>query len=99
MRIASVGHALFGITMIALGLHGLVDGTFVQPWQPVPKWVPARGVLSDITALVALGSGLGLLGGRAAPAASRVLFGSLLVWLLAFRLPNLFYEKPLVLVG
>jgi uncharacterized membrane protein len=95
MRIASVGHAFFAVTMIALGVIGLVKGVFVQPWQPVPKWVPAREALSYLCALISLGSGLGLLWERTAAAASRVLFASLLVWLLVLRLPNLFYEKPL----
>ncbi len=36
---------------------------------------------------------------RSAALAARVLFVSLLVWLFLFRLPNRFYEKPLVLVG
>jgi len=42
---------------------------------------------------------MGLLWRRSAPLASRVLFISLLIWLLVLRLPNLFYEKPLVLVA
>ena len=99
IRIASPGHAAFAATMIALGIMGLVSGDFVQVWQPVPKWVPARHVLAYLCALISLGSGIGLLLRRSAPVASRVLFASLLVWLLVLRLPNLFYETPLVLVA
>src|SRR2546425_1242756 len=99
MRITSVGHALFALTMVALGVFGLVKGAFVQPWMPVPKWVPAQEALSYLCALISLGSGIGLLWQRTAAAASRVLFASLLAWLLMLRLPNLFYQKPLVLVA
>src|SRR6266513_2706162 len=42
IRIASPGHAAFAVAMIWLGAMGLSKGTFVQVWQPVPGWVPAR---------------------------------------------------------
>jgi uncharacterized membrane protein len=99
IRITSAGHAAFAATMIALGLMGFVTGNFTQIWQPVPGWVPARTALAYLSALVSLGCGIGLLWRRSAPVASRVLFFSLLVWLLALRLPNLFYQTPLVLVA
>jgi len=78
---------------------GLGKGDFVQVWQPVPKWVPAREALAYLCAFVSLASGIGLLWQRTAALAARVIFASLLVWLLAFRLPNLFYQTPLVLVA
>jgi uncharacterized membrane protein len=99
MRIKSFGHAAFAAAMIWLGILGLVAGDFVQVWQPVPRWVPVRGALAYLCALISLGSGIGLLWPRSASVASRVLLFTLLVWLLVLRLPNLFYETPLVLVG
>jgi len=99
LRIESPGQVAFAAAMIFLGVMGLVTGKFTQIWQPVPKWVPARTALAYLCALISLGSGVGLLWRRSAPAASRVLFAALAVWLLAMRVPNLFYEKPLVLVA
>jgi len=88
----------FAATMIGLGIMGFVTGDFTQIWQPVPSWVPARAALAYLCALISLGSGVALLWRRSAAAASRVLLVSLLVWLSALRLPNLFYQTPLVLV-
>ena len=99
IRIASAGHAFFALAMIWLGVLGLRKGDFVVVWQPVPNWVPARVALAYLCALISLACGIGLLWRRSASAASRVLFASLLVWLLVLRLPNLFYQTPLVLVG
>jgi uncharacterized membrane protein len=85
--------------MIWLGAMGLSKGDFVQVWQPVPKWVPAREALAYLCAFISLASGIGLLWQRTAAVAARVVFASLMVWLLALRLPNLFFETPLVLVA
>jgi uncharacterized membrane protein len=89
----------FAAVMIWLGVMGLSKGTFVQVWQPVPKWVPAREVLAYLCAFISLASGIGLLWKRTAAVAARVVFASLMVWLLVLRLPNLFHETPLVLVA
>jgi uncharacterized membrane protein len=85
MRIASVGHAVFALTMVAIGIAGLIHGDFVQVWQPVPKTWPAREALIYLCAAIALGCGAGLLGRRAAATAARVLFFYLLVWMLLVK--------------
>lgn len=99
IRIASAGHACFAVVMIWLGAMGFAKGDFVQVWQPVPKWVPAREALAYLCAFISLASGIGLLWQRTAAVAARVIFASLAVWLVALRLPNLFYQTPLVLVA
>lgn len=99
IRVVSAGHAAFATAMIGLGIMGFVTGDFAQIWQPVPRWVPGRTALAYLCALISLGCGIGLLWRRWAPLASRVVFAALLVWLLVLRLPNLFYETPLVLVA
>jgi uncharacterized membrane protein len=90
MRIASVGHALFAATMIALGILILTKGDFSPVWEPVPKGVPAREVLVYFCAFVSLASGIGLLWGRAAGRAASILLACLLLWVLAFRVRPIF---------
>lgn len=97
MRIASWGHAVFAATMIALGILGLIKGSFTPIWLPAPKGVPAREVLVYLSAIVPLVSGIGLLWQRAAALASRVLLGFLLAWLLLWDVPHLFLDPGMEL--
>jgi uncharacterized membrane protein len=95
MRIASWGHVVFALTMIVLGVLGLIKGDFTTIWLPVPNGVPAREVLIYVCALVPLGCGIGLLLQRASAIASRVLLAYLLAWLLFLRIPNIFFSPTI----
>lgn len=92
MRIASVGHAIFAVTMIGLGVVGLLYRDFVPVWNPISASVPAREVVLSFGALVSIAAGVGLLVPRMAGVAARVLLATLFLWLLLFRLPNFLFE-------
>ena len=87
VRIASVGHAVFALTMIGLGIVGLLKGDYVALWQPIPHNMPALAYLCDIVSLL---SGIFLLWRGTAVIAARVLLAYLLLWLLLVRLPGMF---------
>jgi uncharacterized membrane protein len=87
MRIASVGHAVFSATMIALGIVGLIKSEYVAIWQPIPPSVHGFAYLCAVISLV---TGIGLLWQRTAVTAARVLLVYLLLWLLLLRVPGIF---------
>lgn len=86
MRVKSPGHAFFAVTMIAIGIIGLVTRGFPPIWSGIPKSLPAREVLVYLCAIVALLTGIGLLFQRTAAIASRILLAYLLLWLVVVRL-------------
>jgi uncharacterized membrane protein len=88
--IAGVGHLILALTLIALGIQGLVQGDFGAIWQPVSKGVPARELLIYLCALISLLCGLGLLWPRTAAVAARVLLAYLLLWMSFDKLPVIF---------
>ena len=90
LRVAGFGHALYAVTLIALGIMGLVRGAFVPIWSGVPKGFPAREALAYLCAVVSLGSGAGLLWRRTAGNAARALTAYVILWMLLFRVPLVF---------
>jgi uncharacterized membrane protein len=88
--IASVGHVVFAITLIALGIMDLMKQNFAAIWQPVPKDFPARTVLIYLCGLIPLAAGLGLLLQRTVAIAARVLLIFVLLWLALLRVPPIF---------
>jgi uncharacterized membrane protein len=88
MRIASTGHVIFSVAMIGLGIVGLLYRDLVPVWNPVPASIPAHELFVFLGALVSLTTGIGLLVPPTAAMAARLLFATLLLWLLLFRLPN-----------
>ena len=92
MHIVSPGHVAFAVTMIALGILGLIKGDFAAIWQPVPKGMPAREVLAYLCAFIPLASGIGLLFQRTAGFAARMLLIYSLLWLLLLRVPGFFFK-------
>ena len=87
MRIASVGHAIFAVTLIVLGILGLINVDYAGVWRPIPQSLPALATLCSVISLVC---GIGLLLQRTAAGTARGLLAYLLLWLLALRVPGIF---------
>ena len=90
MRVVSVGHALFAIAVIALGILGLIRSDYAVLWHPVPIAVVGHRTLGYVCALLAPFCGIGLLWRRAVAFSSRVLLAYLVVCLLLVSLPGIF---------
>ena len=95
IHIASMGHVVFAVIMIGLGVLGLVRGDFTVVWQGVPTGVPAREALAYLCSLISLACGMGLLWRRSAALAARVLLAYFVLWFLLWRVYGLFV-LPLV---
>lgn len=86
MRTSSVPHRLFAATFAVIGMIGLIRGDFAPVWEPISRTVPAREALVYLCAILSLSCGIGLLRMRTAATASRLLWISLLLWLILFRI-------------
>ena len=96
IRVVSWGHGVFAVTMIALGVLGLIQHDFLPTWAGVPNGMPGRRVLLYLCSSVSLATGIGLLWQRTALLASRILLGFFLAWLLLVRLPNILFAPTVI---
>lgn len=87
MRIGSVGHAVYAVIMIALGILGMFRSEYAVVWQPIPQSLHA---LTYVCCFISLACGIGLLWPRASISAARGLLVYLLLWLLLLRVPGIF---------
>jgi uncharacterized membrane protein YphA (DoxX/SURF4 family) len=94
IRVTSLGHAVFAITVLGLGIVGVVYSDFVPIWTPRPPTLPAHRLLLYVGPAISLVTGIGLLVRQTAAVATRVLLATLFLWLLLFRLPNFFRAPP-----
>src|SRR3954453_2327142 len=85
----------FGLTLIAIGVFGLVDGGFAPIWRPVPDGAPARELLTYLSSLMSVAGGAGLLAKRTAPSAALLFFAFFSIWTLLFKFPFI-VRAPLV---
>lgn len=89
---------IYSAGAIGLGLTGLAFGDFALQWQPVPKAVPAREMLSAISALALLAAGSALLWRRSAlygALALAIMYG---LWSFALKTSTLI-ARPLEMVS
>ena len=95
MNWKAASQLFFALTFVALGVIGLVSGTFAPIWGGVPKTLPDRQILAYLSNIVCLACGAGLLVKRTRAPAALILFAFLLIWTLLFKFPFIIKE-PLV---
>lgn len=88
MRISGIGHIVFALALIALGLLSLGSGDFAFVWQPVPPDIPGREYIAYVSGAVILLCGVGLLIRSTAVLASFALTIYTLIWLLVLHVPH-----------
>lgn len=98
-RAGSWDQLIFSLTLISLGVMGLIKGSFDATWPALPKFVPAPGALAYVSNCVYLLCGAGLLWRASRDAASRVLLTYLLAWLALVSLPQVFLLHPTLLAA
>ena len=95
MHAKAASHTIFALTMVAIGVIGLLSKDFAPIWQPVPSSYPDRQLLADLCTLVSLTGGVGLLIKRTSAPAALVLLAYLLIWTIVFKVPFII-RAPLV---
>ena len=70
---SNLGHYVYGVAAIFLGLLGLVSGDFATSWQNVGPHIPLRVPLAYLTAVIELAGGIALLIPRTARAGALTL--------------------------
>lgn len=89
MRNRGMGHGVFALALIALGLLSLFSGDFASVWQPVPLGIPARAIWACVSGAIMCVAGFGLLIRRSAVPMAMVLMVYTSMWLLVLHVPTL----------
>jgi uncharacterized membrane protein len=84
-RVAGAGYVALAVTLIGVGIAGLIRGDFAHFWEDVPERFPGREAFVYLCACIALASGTGLLWPRSALLAARGLLVWMILWLLVFK--------------
>jgi uncharacterized membrane protein len=83
-----LGKALFAAGLAGLGILSLIYDDFALVWQPVPPWVPLRGILAYASGALLLAAGLGAFLKQTATWAVLLLAAFVVTWLLFLQIPR-----------
>lgn len=98
MNWKTVSRSIFALTLIGMGIMGVVSGTFAPIWAGVPKTLPYRELLAWPCTAVSLACGVGLLVRRWGGWSALALLVYLIVWTILFKVPFII-RQPLVEVS
>lgn len=84
-QLRTATHIFFAVTIMCVGVIGLIDRNFAAVWVGVPQSFPGREPLVYVCAFVALVTGAGMLAKRYAAHAALALLIYLLAWTIVFK--------------
>jgi len=79
---------LYALGAILLGAVGIWFHDFAMQWQPVPKGLPAYGILAYVSGLVLIAGGAAILSRKVERAGALLLAAFFGLWVVALHLPN-----------
>ena len=80
--------ALYASGAILLGAVGIWFHDFAMQWQPVPKGLPAYGMLAYVSGLVLIAGGVAILARKGERLGALLLASFFGLWVVALHLPN-----------
>jgi uncharacterized membrane protein YphA (DoxX/SURF4 family) len=78
----------YALGVILLGVVGLWFHDFALQWQPVPKGLPAYGMLAYVSGLLLIGGGVAILSRKGEHLGALLLAAFFGLWVVALHLPN-----------
>jgi uncharacterized membrane protein len=87
-HIITLGHILYAVGLMGVGVLSLGSGDFAHSWQPVPDWVIWRAGLARFSGLLLLATGIMLLTRRAARNSAIIMGVYLALLMFALHLPR-----------
>jgi uncharacterized membrane protein YphA (DoxX/SURF4 family) len=94
----ALGHRIYGLGAVALGLVGLAFGDFAAVWQPVPDGLPGRAAMAYGVAVALLLAGLAVNWRGTAKAGAGVLTFLFILCVVLLHIPRI-VAHPLAFVG
>jgi uncharacterized membrane protein YphA (DoxX/SURF4 family) len=79
---------LYAVGAILLGAVGIWFHDFAMQWQPVPKGLPAYGMLAYVSGLVLIAGGVAILSRKGEHLGALLLAAFFGLWVVALHLPN-----------
>lgn len=81
-------NVIYALGAILLGAVGIWFHDFAMQWQPVPKSLPAYGLLAYVSGLVLIAGGVAILSRKAERLGALMLASFFGLWVVALHLPN-----------
>lgn len=91
-QMIALGHTLFAVGLVGVGLLSLGSGDFAYTWQPVPEWVLWRTGFAYLSGFLLSASGIALLIRHSARSSAIAVTVYLTLLMCALHLPRLLFH-------